>query len=426
MENLQKLLQSMYGLSDDKALPLAKEFLETLMKKLPTPNSPQVMKRLTDIPLDFAMWRRIREIADEFESINMSTPNMPDDENKCMMVLLKNFLDLAAKRNKNLSMASIMVSEDAMPFCLAMTNLDPPTIRRILDKFWQEFEQETNTTNGLKSSERDKLKEGFDIKIVQQEIEKICDNLFALGFPVNERIAKLLIEFHAFETIVLIYHQTKHNKSMTTKCMHPSRFNALHDFERCAFCWRFIPKSRTAKNKIPYCDFHNHDPKSPSKQTGYQRARELPCNSPALGDSLPDEMMAILQKLHNAFQIDTGNLSLQEWHKALNSKISALDMEKFPTIDYDELIMNRVWYICPYVFKYIKDHGGDPYSPASILNTLDPCTVGETEEERYERECLHKFLAKNFALYRFELATAETFLSQYYKKWEGRIRSAQF
>ena len=88
--------------------------------------------------------------------------------------------------------------------------------------------------------------------------------------------------------------------------------------------------------------------------------------------------------------------------------------------------MNRVWYICPYVFKYIKDYGGDPYSPDSILNTLDPCTVGETEEEQYERKCLHKFFAKNFALYRFELATAETFLSQYYKKWEGRIRSAQF
>ena len=41
----------MYGLSDDKAFPLAKEFLETLMKKLPTPGSKKVMKCLADIPL---------------------------------------------------------------------------------------------------------------------------------------------------------------------------------------------------------------------------------------------------------------------------------------------------------------------------------------------------------------------------------------
>ena len=426
MKNLQKLLQSMYGLSDDRALPLAKEFLEILMKKLPIPDSPQVMKCITDIPLDFAMWRRIREIAEKFEPIIMATKNAQNDENKFLAAQIKNFLDLADKRNKNLSMASTMTSKEAMPFCLAMTNLDPPAIRRVLDKFWQEFDQIRYSLNRLKKSEREKLKDGFDIGIVQQEIEKISDNLFTLEFSVNERVQQLRIELQAFEVMALLYHQNRHNKLMATKRLHPSRLNALHDFERCAFCWRFVPKSRTAKNKIPYCDFHNHDSKSKSKQTGYQRARELPCNSPDLGDSLPEETEAILKKLHVAFRVETGNLTLQEWYNALNSKISSLNLADFPVCEYDELMMKHVWHICPTVFKYINDHGGDPYSPASILKILDPCTWDETEEERYERECLHKFFAKNFALYRFELATAETFLSQYYKKWEGRIRSAQF
>lgn len=65
--------------------------------------------------------------------------------------------------------------------------------------------------------------------------------------------------------------------------------------------------------------------------------------------------------------------------------------------------------------RFILEHNGDDNSPESILKILDPKTPDETKEFQHERECMHKFLSKNFALYRVELAIAESYLSEYFQ-----------
>ena len=193
--------------------------------------------------------------------------------------------------------------------------------------------------------------------------------------------------------------------------------SGFYDFEYCSLCWRLVPKKKKGDRRKYYCGIHTYDPASPVPQTEYHLALKFNHNKTNSGDSpeplppTPGISSQILNQLHEHFPINGGGLDTFDWTSELLKKASHIDLEFFPNVEYD---LTQLWRVCPNVQRYVIEQRGNDKSPESILEILDPETPNETEEFKFERKCLHKYFAKNFALYRTELALAESYLSEYY------------
>lgn len=418
MDELKKIIQSMYHANDFQIPELAARFFEGFIQKYSPENMERVKEFCKQIQKDFSMWDKINDIIEMLGNTPRNSINFRGREDDGLQELLQELSNLPAKRNANLKELATMIMPQAMQYCLMMTNINPATARTKLNRFWKEFERDIYNDIPLAKRNRALPNNGFDIDFLQDEIRKISANLSKLEFCRDKRIDELRLELEAFECVVLQYYKRFTGKAV----MHPSKMYALNDFEPCSLCWRFVPKKEAGDNTKTFCDVHQYDPGSKYSQTEYMRALKFPSNKPDSGIFLDRRLTKLLKTLHYVFPVKTGHFPLQIWHDALYSQMSSIIQDKFPQVEYD---LDYLWSFCPHVLRFIKEHNGNPLSPQSILAIMDPETSDETEYFRQERKLLHDFLARNFGLYRLELAKAEIFLSDFYAQKDAQKRGGK-
>ena len=420
MEHLQKLIESMYHTTDNHIPELADQFFSGVTDVCKKFNIN--LSNIDSIPKDFSMWDKIylilNQIFNKLESIGK--------EDTELYIILKSYCKLVCKRKNNLKQIIDMIPKYIIDyycthknnnqnfmidFLLEISSCNQKFLKRKLNELWVENCKYLHDATPLKPKSHDMDNNQYYLDRIRDELRNIEIDL------VQGLYHKLLM----FEAVFLQNHKKFVDKKIDTKTgLSRSSMNALHDFEHCSLCWRFIPREK-GKGR-PYCYWHQFNPASKVSQTAYGRARKMSYNKPALPHSLPEKAVEIYKMFRESFRVKDGNLTLQSWHNALCGKISLLEQKKFPQVDYD---LEPVWAVCPNVYRYIKEHGGNAQSPASILEILDPCAPDESEETRKERGCLHQFLAKNFALYRLELALAEAFLSEEYAYKDAHPRGGK-
>lgn len=416
MQTLKKLLEQIYYAPDSKLPELAGQFFLHLTDT--HKDFVNIKRIISPIPVDLNMWNRIgvklrilKRLFNQDEKISSLSPELSR--------IINDFSKEMEKRRKRLKDIRHIIGHDSIEYYLELTNINPNTFGTKIRQFWNKLDTPENQTYLIKKSPFN-LKAGhFNRQIITQELKLLSFNISMIEEADFYKGKKLRDEFDALYAAIWQYYKSWINKILSDKNgFSYSRMSSLNDFENCSLCWRFVPKKGKGDNRKPYCGFHTYDPASNVSQTEYNLALKFEHNKPHDPESpeppppFPGTTTKILKLLHEAFPVIDGGISRQDWIDELSRKFSRIDLNFFPDVEYN---LEPLWRICPNVHRYIIEHNGDDKSPESILEILDPETPDEQDYFKHERKCMHKFFSKNFALYRIELALAESYLSEYYQ-----------
>lgn len=417
MDTLNKLIQQIYHVPDSRIPALAEKFFSHLLKiwpecsVIPTLHLP--------IPSDLKIWNEIHERIEAIKDLLLRKGEINSRQDSRLDQIVNEFEKEAIKRIKRLEYVGTFLEKEAIPFYLKLTHLNPNNFGTRIKQFWNKIDTPENQKYCIKKSPFN-LKSGkITQHIIEQELKLLSLNIHLIieGGEI-EKGRNLLNEFAGIRTAIRQYYSYKNEKNIEGKKGDIfTNSPGLNDFDTCSLCWRLVPKKAKGDSKKPYCKIHTYDPASPVPQTEYNIALKLNHksnyeNSPEPLPPLPGTATQIHKLLRTYFPMKDGDISRQDWVDAISGKVSRLDLNFFPKVEYD---LERLWIACPNVHRFIIENGGDDKTPEGILKELDPETLNESDEFKYERDCLHKLFSKNFGLYRLELALAESYLSEYYQ-----------
>lgn len=418
MDILRKLIMQMYHAADSKIPALSEQFFSHLADICQECAAIKDLQQ--SIPCDCNMWEIILNRIISISNLSYGENWKNIQTNVRLKQLINEFEKEAIRRQKNINEVCTILEAASIPYYLNLTNINSNTATTIIKQFWTKID---TLGNGKLVTKRNffNFKSGNISKdIIEKELKLLSLHISLIIDGGNiEQGRDLTYEFDAIKAALSQYHRNKEAKIIAGKTgLSLSKMFALHDFEYCSLCWRFVPKKSQGDSRKAFCGIHTYDPSSSASQTEYIRALKFNHNKSNYDNSgktpppLPGTATQIYKLLQKYFPINNGGISRQKWLDALSSKLSRLNLSLFPNVEYN---LASLWRVCPNVHRYIIEQNGDDKSPESILEKLDPETPNEAEEFRIERNCLHKLFSKNLALYRLELALAESYLSEYYQ-----------
>ena len=433
------------------ALPKAEKawvkiFFQQLAELCEPEDQRNLRQRTAGISSNILLWNSVDSI---LQDLNANSPELILGESASsdeIYEIIKDFSKYAQSRRKKMEQISWMASThrvEKLCFCLSKSSLRETAY--FLHDLWVKFKERNFPDWSV--SDKDLRIDFKDINVgaILSNIENIS-NIFDMleiknskndNYPINIKFLDRVHPIHinamrhkleALRIMALLIHEDQ----TRIKGISGIEIFPLHDFEHCPLCWRLVPKNKRNSMKknengkkyskikrYPYCDIHNYQDQT---KTQYYKAHNLPYQKNRSNHFLPERTLKILKQFPSIAPEHEEGLSAQEWFEARRSPMAAINLEKFPKIEFD---LAFIWDICPNVLKYIEEHDGDPNSPESVLEILDPFTRSEEQNGKEARMTLHKLFTKNFALYFPELAVAETFLSEYNAQWSGRTHGGK-
>lgn len=455
MDKLSQILKIIEKAAPESESAHARAFFIELAKWCKPKDRQTLLKEAAELPEDMKLWDGIAKILGK---INTESPELIFGEGTVadhIKYSIKKFSKLAQKR-------AIMVRR-------IYTHMMYPQMERLyfkhskisikelaerLQKLWINFRKKNLVTLDIPDKILEIKFSTTDTKILLDTIKNIhhiitvtdsntnLNDPSAIDIPAKffrisdhvtrGRLTAFRISLDALEAMAFVHHGIQAKLTPLTNI----ELFPFHDFVHCSKCWRLVPKFQeserqdelgkkyTKKLRTFYCDIHSPIECDGHTLTEYHKAIKLPCNNKKEGitPATAQKTFEIMQHFPSVAPDDPAGLSAQVWYEARVSPLHLLDLSKYPRIVF---ALNWLWELCPNVLRYIQENGGDPDSPESVLNILDPFTQIEERSGKELRIKLHKLLAKNFGLYLQEIAMAETFLSEYNQQWDGRTHGGK-
>jgi hypothetical protein len=190
------------------------------------------------------------------------------------------------------------------------------------------------------------------------------------------------------------------------------KFNTVtHDFGSCEFCWRLAPIDQSTGQGRFFCHLHQRNSRE------YRRLKKIEkffYSSPAweslktkgyrtVWHAKKDEAKRMFASVRMQWPMNWRNLP-DDLDRLYSNDIVGLSRMMTKTITYPFDVIQKLF---PRVVEFVRDHGGTPEDPLSLVETLNPyppisSLTGETEEVHAKRRAMCEVYAKNLALFRPE------------------------
>jgi hypothetical protein len=222
-------------------------------------------------------------------------------------------------------------------------------------------------------------------------------------------------EPHPLETWLDFLFQMSAQKPIRSSLKYDNKEDS--NFGRCEFCWRIVYHRDVTGQGRYFCHLHqrnsaeyrkikklekaaNHLPEfNDWKQKGYR----------SLWHYLKEKSKKYHRSVKKEWRLDRSNLP-EGWTVLMENDVLELHRQVTNTVTYP---YEHLIHHFPAVVRYVKQQGGVPQSPLSLLQALNPEPPDESYDIRQKRRARLEIFANNLVLYRLDLCEAQVILDAY-------------